>query len=84
LYVAELLAILVQNEDENRKLLGELGGIDILLQQIAVCYTVFQVKFNSETNLKISLLISFTRSIVQAQPRNTSTWKMFSTRYVLA
>ena len=35
LYAAELLSILVQNEDENRKLLGELGGIDILLQQIA-------------------------------------------------
>ena len=36
LYAAELLAILVQNSDENRKLLGDLEGIDILLQQIAV------------------------------------------------
>ena len=35
LYAAELMSILVQNQDENRKLLGELDGIDILLQQLA-------------------------------------------------
>lgn len=35
LYAAELLSILVQNQDENRKLLGDLDGIDILLQQLA-------------------------------------------------
>lgn len=35
LYAVEILAILVQNSDENRKILGDLDGIDILLQQIA-------------------------------------------------
>ncbi|RNA11195.1 beta-catenin 1, partial [Brachionus plicatilis] len=35
LYAAELLSILVQNHDENRKLVGEMDGIDILLLQIA-------------------------------------------------
>ena len=36
LYAAELISILVQNQDDNRKLLGDLDGIDILLRQIAV------------------------------------------------
>jgi beta-catenin-like protein 1 len=35
LYAAEILSILVQNLDENRKLLGDLDGIEILLQQLA-------------------------------------------------
>ena len=30
-----MLSILIQNQDENRKLLGDLDGIDILLQQLA-------------------------------------------------
>ncbi|KAK3606705.1 hypothetical protein CHS0354_013548 [Potamilus streckersoni] len=35
LYASEILAILLQNSDENRHYLGELDGIDILLQQLA-------------------------------------------------
>ncbi|XP_077982087.1 beta-catenin-like protein 1 [Glandiceps talaboti] len=35
LYSSEILAILLQNHDENRELLGELDGIDTLLQQLA-------------------------------------------------
>ncbi|XP_013791309.1 beta-catenin-like protein 1 [Limulus polyphemus] len=35
LYCSEILSILLQNQDENRKYLGELDGIDILLQQLA-------------------------------------------------
>ena len=35
LYAAELLSILVQSQDDNRTLLGDLDGIDILLQQLA-------------------------------------------------
>ncbi|XP_070575194.1 beta-catenin-like protein 1 [Ptychodera flava] len=35
LYCSEILAILLQNVDENRELLGELDGIDTLLQQLA-------------------------------------------------
>ncbi|CAH0600301.1 unnamed protein product [Chrysodeixis includens] len=35
LYSTEILSILLQNTPENRKLLGELDGIDVLLQQLA-------------------------------------------------
>uniref|UniRef100_A0A069DVH7 Beta-catenin-like protein 1 n=1 Tax=Panstrongylus megistus TaxID=65343 RepID=A0A069DVH7_9HEMI len=35
LYATEILSILLQNNVENKTLLGELGGIDILLQQLA-------------------------------------------------
>ncbi|KAK3086197.1 hypothetical protein FSP39_015083, partial [Pinctada imbricata] len=35
LYSSEILAILLQNSDENRLLLGDLDGIDVLLQQLA-------------------------------------------------
>lgn len=36
LYCSEILSILLQNTNENRILLGNLDGIDILLQQLAV------------------------------------------------
>ncbi|XP_038067926.1 beta-catenin-like protein 1 [Patiria miniata] len=36
LYCSEILAILLQDTEENRELLGELDGIDTLLQQLAV------------------------------------------------
>ncbi|KAF4521843.1 hypothetical protein B566_EDAN003717 [Ephemera danica] len=35
LYVSEVLSILLQNHNENRQLLGEMEGIDALLQQLA-------------------------------------------------
>ncbi|CAF0903464.1 unnamed protein product [Adineta ricciae] len=35
LYCSELMSILLQNHDENRQMLGELDGIDILLQLLA-------------------------------------------------
>ncbi|XP_013193032.1 beta-catenin-like protein 1 [Amyelois transitella] len=35
LYATEILSILLQNMPENRKILGELDGIDVLLQQLA-------------------------------------------------
>jgi beta-catenin-like protein 1 len=35
LYVAESLAILLQNTPENRSALGDMEGIDVLLQQLA-------------------------------------------------
>ncbi|VVC95439.1 unnamed protein product [Leptidea sinapis] len=35
LYATEILSILLQNNPENRKLLGEIDGIDVLLQQLA-------------------------------------------------
>ncbi|TRY98616.1 hypothetical protein DNTS_005290 [Danionella cerebrum] len=36
LYCSEILAILLQNNDKTRELLGELDGIDVLLQQLSV------------------------------------------------
>ncbi|VDP91264.1 unnamed protein product [Echinostoma caproni] len=36
LYVSELLAILLQLDEANRRHLGQVDGIDILLQQLAV------------------------------------------------
>lgn len=45
LYATEILSILLQNNVENKTLLGELGGIDILLQQLAV-----SIKFLVETS----------------------------------
>ncbi|KAM5126774.1 beta-catenin-like protein 1, partial [Mantella aurantiaca] len=36
LYGSEILAILLQNNDDTRELLGELDGIDVLLQQLSV------------------------------------------------
>ncbi|XP_064611827.1 beta-catenin-like protein 1 [Liolophura sinensis] len=35
LYVSEILSILLQSNDENRQLLGDSDGIDVLLQQLA-------------------------------------------------
>lgn len=36
LYASEILAILLQNCEPNRKMLGEIEGIDVLLQQLSV------------------------------------------------
>lgn len=36
LYCSEVLSILLQNHEENRQLLGELEGIDLLLQQLSM------------------------------------------------
>uniref|UniRef100_UPI00358EA57A beta-catenin-like protein 1 n=1 Tax=Myxine glutinosa TaxID=7769 RepID=UPI00358EA57A len=36
LYCSEILSILLQSNDANRELLGEMDGIDILLQQLSV------------------------------------------------
>ncbi|XP_047500332.1 beta-catenin-like protein 1 [Penaeus chinensis] len=36
LYSSEILAICMQNHEENRRLIGEMDGIDVLLQQLAV------------------------------------------------
>ena len=36
LYVSEMISILIQNDENNKQLLGELEGIDALLQQLAI------------------------------------------------
>lgn len=38
LYCSEILSILIQDSPENRQLLGDLDGIDTLLQQLAVSF----------------------------------------------
>lgn len=41
LYASELLSILLQHTPDNRLLLGDLDGIDVLLQQLAVGIYIF-------------------------------------------
>lgn len=41
LYASEILSILLQDNDVNRLMLGELDGIDTLLQQLAVSVIFF-------------------------------------------
>ena len=38
LYATEILSVLLQETPENKLLLGDLDGIDVLLQQLAVQY----------------------------------------------
>lgn len=38
LYASEILSILLQNTPENRQLLGDMDGIDTILQQLAVSH----------------------------------------------
>jgi beta-catenin-like protein 1 len=45
LYSSEILSILLQNNEENRKLLGELDGIDTLLQVISVSFLIIDFWF---------------------------------------
>jgi beta-catenin-like protein 1 len=37
LYASEILSILLQDTPDNRQVLGDLDGIDVILQQLAVC-----------------------------------------------
>lgn len=37
LYASEILSILLQNTPENRQMIGDMDGIDVILQQLAVC-----------------------------------------------
>jgi len=36
LYASEILSILLQDSPDNRQMLGDLEGIDVILQQLAV------------------------------------------------
>lgn len=51
LYATEILSILLQNTPENRKLLGELDGIDVLLQQLAVSFHLLFTLTQTKTTL---------------------------------
>ena len=39
LYTSEILSILLQQSRENRELFGDLDGVDIILQQLAVIFS---------------------------------------------
>jgi len=57
LYSSEILSILLQNNEENRALVGEIGGIDILLQQLAVIICLLcNLKMHSMFNILIIVL----------------------------
>ena len=45
LYSSEILSILLQDNDENKKLLGELDGIDTLLRVISVSNPIFYTMY---------------------------------------
>ncbi|BFZ19183.1 hypothetical protein BsWGS_22222 [Bradybaena similaris] len=54
LYCSEILAILLQDTEENHQLLGDLDGIDILLQQLAI-YKKHNPSSKDETELMENL-----------------------------
>ena len=78
LYCSELMSILLQNHDENRQMLGELEGIDILLQQLAVS---FLISVHLEMNVH-GLFFSTTNGMILKQVKNSNTWRICSVVYV--
>lgn len=58
LYASEILSILLQNTQENKLLIGDIDGIDVLLQQLAVSKMFFLCVFyviQSCTRISMSL-----------------------------
>lgn len=55
LYCSEILSILLQGTPENRQLLGEIDGIDILLQQLAVRLFAHTCKKTNKKNTPVIL-----------------------------
>lgn len=56
LYCSEILSILLQDTNENRILLGNLDGIDVLLQQLAVSMSI---KINQLMTFLIAFALSY-------------------------
>nr|CAG4645437.1 EOG090X03ST [Lynceus sp. MCZ IZ 141354] len=69
LYTSEILSIVLQNETENRKTLGDLDGIDILLQQLAV-YKRNDPKTSEETEMVENLFDSLCLALHYAPNRD--------------
>jgi beta-catenin-like protein 1 len=57
LYSSEILSILLQNNEENRTLVGEIGGIDILLQQLAVNISIIGSVFLNNKSQQFMFII---------------------------
>jgi hypothetical protein len=70
------MSILLQNHDENRQMLGELEGIDILLQQLAVSY------LNYQFSIFLCSIFSITKDMILKQVKNLNIWKIYLVVYV--
>lgn len=74
LYASEMLSILLQDNDTNRQTLGELDGIDALLQQLAVsCNNFFSslfLIFRSKIILLLQCSFSFINAMILTLQKN--------------
>nr|CAD7588672.1 unnamed protein product [Timema genevievae] len=68
LYASEILSILLQNSPENRQLLGDLEGIDVLLQQLAF-YKRHDPSSNEENEMMENLFNCLCSSLMHAPNR---------------
>ncbi|ESO82870.1 hypothetical protein LOTGIDRAFT_108932 [Lottia gigantea] len=68
-YASEILAILLQNTDENRILLGEVDGIDVLLSQLAA-YKRHDPSSKEEIEYMENLFDSMCSCLMVPQNRN--------------
>lgn len=69
LYGSEILAILLQNSDDNRLLLGDLDGIDVLLQQLAA-YKRHDPNTKEEIEMMENLFNSLCSCLMRSENRN--------------
>ncbi|XP_078336676.1 beta-catenin-like protein 1 [Crassostrea virginica] len=69
LYGSEILAILLQNSDENRLLLGDLDGIDVLLQQLAA-YKRHDPNTKEEIEMMENLFNSLCSCLMRSENRS--------------
>lgn len=72
LYASELLSILLQQTPENKLVLGDIDGIDVLLQQLAVS---LKEKHQNCTSIDLylkTLILNFSiiRGTIPKQPRS--------------
>ena len=56
LYCSEILSILLQGTPENRQMLGDIDGIDILLQQLAVSDLKMSKEFFSRPRRSLDVI----------------------------
>lgn len=69
LYASEILAILLQNSDDNRLLLGDLDGIDVLLQQLAA-YKRHDPNTKEEIEMMENLFNSLCSCLMRSENRS--------------
>nr|CAH8821251.1 unnamed protein product [Trichobilharzia regenti] len=69
LYVSELLSILLQMDEANRRQLGEVDGIDILLQQLSV-YKRHDPNSREEIELMLNLFDCLCSSLMLTENKD--------------